>query len=174
MSPAVDGTVVLVEVLVVPVLEDVPLLVDVFVAEPVVEPVVVPLVVDVPVVEVVVEPLPEDVLPVDPVVVLLLVDVLVVEPAVVPLLALPLVEVLPPAVLVVLAEEVAMAAALELDAVSAAVAGTDELVTVSAVDESDPDSPPPQPASAIVTLLSNAGQTTRPTRLTFFMRPRKE
>ena len=80
------------------------------------------------------------------------------EPVVVP----PVVDVLP-VVVVVLVEEV-LVLVLVLVAVSAAVAGMDEV---------DPESPPPQPASAIVTLLSNAGQATRPARLTFFMLPRK-
>ena len=82
------------------------------------------------------------------------------EPAVVP----PVVDVLP-VVVAVLVEEV-----LELVAVSAAVAGTE---AVDEVDAVDPESSPPQPASAMVTLLNSAGQTTRPTRLTFFMRPRR-
>ncbi len=41
-------------------------------------------------------------------------------------------------------------------------------------EEVDPESLPPQPANAIVTLPNNAGQATRPVRVTFFMRPRKK
>ena len=85
------------------------------------------------------------------------------EPVVVP----PVVDVLP-VVVVVLVEEVLV---LELVAVSAVVAGME---AVDEVDAVDPESSPPQPASAMVTLLNSAGQTIRPTRLTFFMRPRKK
>ena len=102
---------------------------------------------------------------------LVLPDVLVPPVVVVP----PLVVVVSPAVEVLLAEELlalvlvlaelVVDAALVLVAVSAAAASVEEL---------DPDSPPPQPASAIETLPNNAGQATRPTRVTFFMRPRKE
>jgi hypothetical protein len=84
------------------------------------------------------------------------------EPVVVP----PVVDVLA-VVVVALVEEV-----LVLVAVSAAVAGMEAVDEV--VDAVDPESSPPQPASAMVTLLNSAGQTTRPTRLTFFMRPRKK
>ena len=58
--------------------------------------------------------------------------------------------------------------ALELVPVSAAVPG---------VADADPESPPPQPASAIVTLLNSAGQITRPDtnpRLAFLMRSPKK
>lgn len=87
----------------------------------------------------------------------------VVEPAV-PLLVVAL-EPLPSLSLVIVPE--AEPPVLE-EAVSAAVAGVDESVA-----EFEPESAPPQPASAIVTLPSSAGQRTRPARLIVFMLPRK-
>ena len=62
---------------------------------------------------------------------------------------------------------VVVSAVVELVAVSAAAAVEEEVVV-------DPESLPPQPASAIVTLPNNAGQATWPVRVTFFMRPRKK
>ena len=122
--------------------------------------------------------LPEVLVPPEvPVLLVVLPDVLVPPVVVVPPDALvpPLVVVVSPVVEVLLAEELlalvlvlaelVVDTALVLVAVSAAAASVEEL---------DPDSPPPQPASAIETLPNNAGQATRPTRVTFFMRPRKE
>jgi hypothetical protein len=122
--------------------------VDVVVAVELEEPV------DVPEVEPVVVPAvePED----EPVAVPLLVDVLPEE------LLVAEEEVSPEDVLVI------VPVALELVAVSAAVAGA---------ADADPESPPPQPASAIVTLLNSAGQMTRPDtnpRLAFLMRSPKK
>ena len=122
--------------------------------EPEVEPVVVPLL-EPEVVPVVVPLLEPDVVPV--VVPLLEPDVVpVAVPLLVPDVVLPEVPV----------EDVPVA--LELVPVSAAVVGA---------AESAPESPPPQPASAIDTLLNSAGQITRPDpnpRLAFLMRSPKK
>ena len=106
---------------------------------------------DVPDVEPIVVPLvePEE----EPVAVPLLVPE--VEPDAVPLLVPEVVAVLPGVFVegvLVDAVPVAVFVALELIPVSAAVP----------VADADPESPPPQPASAIVTLLNSAGQITRP------------
>ena len=115
------------------------------------------------------------------------VDVLVVEPVVDPLLVPlpvllladdPVVVVLLPAALLLVSPVVAPLDVLDADVlleVCVAPEAASESATADGMEEAvDPESPPPQPARAIVTLLSNAGQTTRPTCLTFFMRPRKE
>ena len=57
--------------------------------------------------------------------------------------------------------------------VSAAVVPVAVSATADVEEEVEPESLPPQPANAIVTLPNNAGQATRPVRVTFFMRPRK-
>jgi hypothetical protein len=49
-----------------------------------------------------------------------------------------------------------------------------ELAAAGVAEEVDPESLPPQPANAIVTLPNNAGQAIRPVRVTFIMRPRKK
>jgi len=128
------------------------------------------------VVPVVVPPLEPDVVPVvvpplEPEVVPVV--VLPLEPEVVPVVV-PLLELVadplpvPPEVLAA-DVPVAVPVALEVVPVSAAVVGA---------DESDPESPPPQPANAIDTLPNSAGQITRldpNPRLAFLMRsPKKD
>ena len=117
-----------------------------------------------------------------PPVVLVLPDVLVPPVVVVPPDALvpPLVVVVSPVVEVLLAEEL-LALVLVLVLAELVVDAALVLVAVSAaaasVEELDPDSPPPQPASAIDTLLNSAGQITRPDpnpRLAFLMRSPKK